>query len=120
VLSQFKRRDVRNTIWLTADVHYCAAHHYDPSRAAFTDFDPFWELVAGPINAGTFGPNTLDPTFGPKVEFAKAADFPNQPPSGGNQFFGHVAIDPRTGVLTASLRNLFGKVLWTKDIDPVR
>ncbi len=118
VLSQFKQRSVRNTIWLTADVHYCAAHHYDPSRAAFTDFDPFWELVAGPINAGTFGPNTLDPTFGPKVEFAKAADFPNQPPSGGNQFFGHVAIDPRNGVLTASLRNLFGKVLWTKDIDP--
>jgi alkaline phosphatase D len=118
VLSQFKQRAVRNTIWLTADVHYCAAHHYDPSRAAFTDFDPFWELVAGPINAGTFGPNALDATFGPKVEFAKAADFPNQPPSGGNQFFGHVAIDPRTGVLTASLRNLFGTVLWSKDINP--
>ncbi|MET7282421.1 alkaline phosphatase D family protein [Kribbella sp. NPDC005582] len=118
VLSQFKKRKVRNTVWLTADVHYCAAHHYDPSRAAFTDFDPFWELVAGPVNAGTFGPNTLDPTFGPKAEFVKAADFPNQPPSGGNQFFGHVQIDPRTGVFTASLRNLFGTVLWAKDLDP--
>ncbi|MFB6722656.1 alkaline phosphatase D family protein [Kribbella sp. NPDC056345] len=120
VLSQFKKRKVRNTVWLTADVHYCAAHHYDPSRAAFTDFDPFWELVAGPVNAGTFGPNTLDPTFGPKAEFVKAADFPNQPPSGGNQFFGHVEIDPRTGVFTASLRDLFGKVLWTKDINPAQ
>lgn len=120
VLSQFKRRKVRNTIWLTADVHYCAAHHYDPSRAAFTDFDPFWELVAGPINAGTFGPNSLDPTFGPKLEFVQAADYPNQPPSGGNQFFGHVAIDPRTAVFTASLRDLDGKILWTKDLNPAR
>jgi alkaline phosphatase D len=118
VLSQFKRKEVRNTVWLTADVHYCAAHHYDPSRAAFTDFDPFWELVAGPINAGTFGPNQLDSTFGPKVEFQKAADFQNQPPSGGNQFFGHVDIDPRSQVFTASLRDLTGKVLWRKDLDP--
>jgi alkaline phosphatase D len=116
VLSQFKRRKVRNTVWLTADVHYCAAHHYDPSRAAFTDFDPFWELVAGPVNAGTFGPNALDSTFGPRLEFVKAADFPNQPPSGGNQFFGHVAIDPRTEVFTASLRDLYGKVLWREDL----
>jgi phosphodiesterase/alkaline phosphatase D-like protein len=30
-------------------------------------FDPFWEFVAGPIHAGTFGPNPLDPTFGPEV-----------------------------------------------------
>ncbi|GAA1653474.1 alkaline phosphatase [Kribbella alba] len=118
VLSQFKRRRVRNTVWLTADVHYCAAHHYDPSRAAFTDFDPFWEIVAGPINAGTFGPNSLDPTFGPKVEFVKAADFPNQPPSGGNQFFGHVGIDPHSEVFTASLRDLHGKVLWRQDLHP--
>jgi alkaline phosphatase D len=118
VLSQFKRRKVKNTVWLTADVHYCAAHHYDPSRAAFTDFDPFWEIVAGPINAGTFGPNALDSTFGPRLEFVKAADFPNQPPSGGNQFFGHVEIDPRTEVFTVSLRDLRGVVLWRKDLAP--
>jgi alkaline phosphatase D len=120
VLSQFKRRKVRNTVWLTADVHYCAAHHYDPSRAAFTDFDPFWELVAGPVNAGTFGPNALDPTFGPRLEFVKAADFPNQPPSGGNQFFGHVSIDPHTETFTASLRDLYGTVLWHKDLPAAR
>ena len=118
VLSQFKKRKVRNAIWLTADVHYAAAHHYDPSRAAFTDFDPFWEIVAGPINAGTFGPNALDNTFGPEVVFSKAADFASQSPASGNQFFGHTTIDPRTGVLTVSLRNLFGTVLWTKDITP--
>jgi alkaline phosphatase D len=48
----------------------------------------------------------------------KAADFQNQPPSGGNQFFGHVGIDPDSEVFTASLRDLTGTVLWSKDLDP--
>lgn len=117
VLSAIRRHGVRNVLWLTADVHYCAAHHYSPERAGFTNFDPFWELVAGPINAGTFGPNQLDSTFGPEVVFSKVADYPNQSPRGGNQFFGHVAIDA-TGVLTASLRNSAGRVLWEKVLEP--
>jgi alkaline phosphatase D len=104
-------------VWLTADVHYCAAHHYDPARATFTDFDPFWELVAGPIAAGTFGPNALDGTFGPEVVFAKAADYAGQSPRGGNQFFGHAEIE-RDGRLHASLRNQAGAVLWRKTLEP--
>lgn len=65
VLSFLKREGIRNHLWLTADVHYTAAHHYSPDRAAFGDFDPFWEFVSGPLNAGGFGPNALDKTFGP-------------------------------------------------------
>ena len=56
LLSYLKRRRVRNVVWLTADVHYCAAHYYDPAKAAFRDFDGFWEFVAGPLNAGTLRP----------------------------------------------------------------
>ena len=88
-----------------------------PSGHAFTDFDPFWEIVAGPISSGTFGPNALDATFGPEVVFSKVADYPNQSPRGGNQFFGHVAID-RPGQLTVSLRNTAGTVLWKRRLDP--
>jgi len=117
VLSAFKRNRVRNVVWLTADVHYCAAHHYSPERAAFTDFDPFWEVVAGPINAGTFGPNDLDATFGPEVVFQKVADYPNQSPRGGNQFFGHAHI-AADGLLTLSLRNIAGSTLWSQSLDP--
>jgi alkaline phosphatase D len=51
VLSELRRRRVRNVVWLTADVHYTAAHHYAPDRAAFTEFDPFWEFVSGPLHA---------------------------------------------------------------------
>ena len=112
-------KGVSNVLWVTADVHYCAAHHYSPERASFTDFDPFWEIVAGPINAGGFGPNQLDATFGPEAVFVKPADYANQSPRGGNQFFGHVAID-RPGRLTVSLRNTAGTVLWSRGMDPER
>ena len=117
VLSAFKRHGITNVVWLTADVHYCAAHHYDPSRASFTDFDPFWEFVAGPIAAGTFGPNTLDGTFGPEAVFQKSADYPNQSPRGGNQFFGHCSITD-DGRLTVSLRDIKGNTLFSKTLDP--
>ncbi|NIJ10554.1 phosphodiesterase/alkaline phosphatase D-like protein [Saccharomonospora amisosensis] len=51
LLSFAKRNKIRNMVWLTADVHFTSAHHYDPSLASFTDFDPFWEFVSGPLNA---------------------------------------------------------------------
>lgn len=117
VLSAFKRHGVKNVVWMTADVHYCAAHHYDPARAAFTDFDPFWEFVAGPIAAGTFGPNQLDATFGPEVVFQKFADYPNQSPRHGNQFFGHGAIEA-DGRFTVSLRDLTGATLFSRTLEP--
>ena len=66
LLAFIKYADIRNTVWLTADVHYTAAHYYDPNKAALQDFEPFWEFVSGPIHAGTFGPNPIDGTFGPQ------------------------------------------------------
>ncbi|WP_211882775.1 alkaline phosphatase D family protein [Pseudarthrobacter albicanus] len=120
VLSAFKKNRVKNVVWLTADVHYCAAHHYSPERAAFQDFDPFWEFVAGPINAGSFGPNQLDGTFGPEVEFFKAGAYANESPrSGESQYFGHVDLGD-DDVFTVSLRNANGTVLWSKDLQPER
>ena len=34
LLSFIKHAGIRNTVWLTADVHYTAAHYYDPNKAA--------------------------------------------------------------------------------------
>ena len=94
LLRFIRDRDIRNVMWVTGDVHYAAAHHYHPDRAQFKDFNPFWEFVAGPLHAGTFGPNALDNTFGPEVRFSSvpAGMTPNQPPSAGLQFFGFVRI----------------------------
>ena len=33
LLKFIRDQRIRNVVWITADVHYCAAHHYDPSRA---------------------------------------------------------------------------------------
>ncbi|GAB3961821.1 alkaline phosphatase D family protein [Actinoallomurus acanthiterrae] len=120
VLSTIKKRRVRNVVWLTADVHYTAAHYYDPAKAAFQDFDPFWEFVSGPLNAGGFGPNALDGTFGPQVKFQQVPPHANTSPLEGYQFFGEVAIDGGAGALTVRLRDLDGKALYTVTLDPKR
>ena len=111
---------IENVAWITADVHYCAAHHYDPSRAVFKDFKPFWEFVTGPIHAGSFGPGDMDNTFGPKVVFQKSPDGkPNLPPSDGLQFYGVFEIDGRSGVMTVAIKDIAGQILFTQDLEPV-
>jgi len=122
LLSFIKRQRIRNTVWLTADVHYTAAHHYHPNRAQFQDFDPFWEFVSGPLNAGSFGPNELDNTFGPELKFVKAppSGQVNLPPSAGLQFFGEVQIDGKSGSLTVHLRDIAGASLWNTTLAPQR
>lgn len=103
-----------NVVWLTADVHYCAAHFYDPGKAQFKDFDAFWEFVAGPLNAGTFGPNALDNTFGPQLVFQKVPAVANTAPSGGYQFFGQVDIDARSKDFVVSLKDIDGATVFSK------
>ncbi len=120
LLSHLKRQRVRNVVWLTADVHYCAAHLYDPAKAAFSDFDGFWEFVSGPLNAGSYGPGTMDGTFGPQVVFAKA------PPPGraglspyaGLQFFGEVNIDAQSEEMTVDLRDINGVSVFSRTLRP--
>ena len=120
LLRFIRDRRVRNVVWITGDVHYCAAHHYDPSRARFTEFSPFWEFVAGPLHAGTFGPGTLDRTFGPEVKFVGIPPGmkPNRPPSDGFQFFGTLRIAGHSGVMTAGLHDLAGRSLFSTELIP--
>lgn len=121
LLRFLKSKNIHNTLWLTGDVHYAAAHYYDPTKAQFQDFLPFWEFVAGPIHAGTFGPNALDNTFGPQVKFQKdSGGKPNQPPSANLQFFGHIRIAADTGTLTVTLRDITDKTLYTVDLKPAK
>jgi alkaline phosphatase D len=120
ILRFIKTAGIVNTVWLTADVHYTAAHYYNPDKAQFQDFAPFWEFVSGPFHAGTFGPNALDNTFGPEVKFIKAPgpDQQNLPPSAGMQFFGHVKIDGQTSQMTVTLRDRDDAALWATVLDP--
>jgi alkaline phosphatase D len=118
LLSYINRNSIRNTVWITADVHYTAAYYLSPDRAQFTDFHPFWEFIAGPLNAGTFGPNQLDNTFGPQLIFQKVppAGTSNLPPSAGYQFFGDVGVS-RLG-FRVTLRDINGTALFTHCLQP--
>ncbi len=122
LLRFLKAQRIKNVLWITGDVHYCAAHRYSPERAQFKDFDPFWEFVAGPAHAGTFGPNALDDTFGPEVRFLGIPQGmkPNRPPSEGLQFFGSVRIDGRSEALTLRLHNLKGDAIYKLELEPER
>ena len=122
LLRFIKQNKIRNVVWLTADVHYCAAHYYDPAQAQFTDFDPFWEFVAGPLNAGTFGPGEMDNTFGPQVKFTGIPKGMkgNRSPQDGFQFFGAINIDGKTKAMTVALHNIDGKKLYSVELLPQR
>lgn len=119
LLSFIKHQEINNTVWLTADVHYTAAHYYDPKKAVSSDFAPFWEFVAGPLNAGSFGPNSTDATFGPQVIFYKAPapGQVNLSPYAGLQFFGDVEINRKSKDLTVKLRDINGDVVFSKVLD---
>jgi alkaline phosphatase D len=123
LLAFIKEKGINNTVWFTADVHYTAAHYYDPSKAKFQNFNPFWEFVSGPLHAGTFGPGDMDGTFGPEVKFFKAPTAEqgqNLPPSMGLQFFGLVDIDSTSEQMTVRLMDRGDVELYKVALDPVR
>jgi alkaline phosphatase D len=119
LLSSLRRRGVRNVVWLTADVHYAAAHRYDPSRAAFRDMDPFWEFVAGPMHATSFPRKRFDDTFGPELAYATAGWDTFGSPATGQQYFGVVRIDGASRVMTVTLVDGRGRDLHVTVMRPV-
>ena len=122
LLSFIKHAGVRNTVWLTADVHYTAAHYYDPNKAVFQDFEPFWEFVSGPLHAGTLAPDRarqhLRPALPSMRSGCSAEQGENLPPCFGLQFFGHVAIDGATEVMTVTLKDVDDRALWSIQLEP--
>lgn len=116
LLREIKRAKLHNVVWLTAEVHYTAAHYFDPENAVFSDFLPFWEFVSGPLNAGGYSPNKVDKTFGMQVIYQKAPMDENVPPSSGMQFFGQVDIDAKTKAMSVTLKDLNGLALYVKTL----
>jgi alkaline phosphatase D len=120
LLRFIRQHGIQNVVWVTADVHYAAAHRYDPNRAQFKDFTPFWEFVAGPLHAATGPPLVLDNTFGPEVRFNAVPPtltmYPG--PAAGLQFFGMMNIAAATRVMTVSLHNLTGEKIYSIDLEP--
>ena len=71
----------------------------------------------------TWAPPSLDNTFGPAAIFQKgcgAEQGENLAPCFGLQFFGHVAIDAATEVMTVTLKDVADRALWSTQIEPKR
>jgi alkaline phosphatase D len=67
ILEHFRDHDVRNLVWITTDVHFAAAFRYRPFASA--PRFRFFELVAGPLQAGLYPNPLVDPTFSPQRLF---------------------------------------------------
>jgi alkaline phosphatase D len=109
ILRFMETRRVRNTVWITTDVHFAEAFRYTPF-AADPDFHVH-ELVTGPMNAGIFPTSAYDTTLNPErlVLFA--------PPSVGSvtswdeakHWFNFGELDfARDGALTMRVVNTAG------------
>ena len=93
-----------------------------PNKAVFQDFEPFWEFVSGPIHAGTGIPGRarqhvraagrLRQRIDPGARAARLS------PAYGLQFFGHVAIDGATEVMTVTLKDVADNALWSRKLEP--
>lgn len=120
LLRSLKQDNVKNVVWLTADIHCAGAHYYNPNKAVFQDFNPFWEFVSGPIQASNFTPQKLDNTFGPEIKFRSpnGSNINNLPPTEGHQFCGTIKIDGYNQVMTVKQYNLAGEEIYSLDLPP--
>jgi alkaline phosphatase D len=120
LLRFLKHEPIRNVFWLTADVHYAASLFYSPARAQFTDFEPFWEFVSGPLHAISLAPGGLDNTFGPEFRWtSRPRGSKSSGPYTSEQYFSTVHIDAKTKVATVTHCNRDGARLWSTALEPV-
>lgn len=120
LLRFMKQNKIRNTFWLTADVHFAASLYYDPARAKFTEFDPFWEFISGPLHAASLTPGGLDGTFGSEFKWtSRPKGARASGPYTKEQFFSTVRIDAKSKVATVTHLNRDGEKLSSVELEPV-
>lgn len=108
---------VRNLVWLTADVHFATGFELRP-LPAHPDFSTV-EWVVGPLSAGVFPNDAMDPTFRPERLFMYA---PDQPPASLDEAlawynFGEATVAD-SGELTLRVVNGLGKTMAELKITP--
>ena len=115
-LFKFMRDEgINKSIWMTTDVHFASAFKYTPF-AESPDFEVY-EYVTGPLNAGLFPNQNYDTTMGTErlffygpsenvTEFSEARQWMN---------YGALRINEE-GVLTVSIRDVDGEVLFEQEI----
>lgn len=112
-------RGVRNPLWLTTDVHFATGLLYRPIAD-----DPQWEsreLITGPLNAGVFPQQALDPTFHPERLFFYAPPTADSIASyaDAQQWFNFGVLEVlASGRLSASIVNGNGQTVYRMTLKP--
>ena len=101
--SELSRRRVRNTVWLTADVHYSAALHYAPGAGRVRGLRPVLGVRLRPAARRRVRPERP----GPDVRAGgRCSSAPRRAPTPrrleGFQHFGEVNVDGETGQLRST------------------
>lgn len=121
VLAACRAADVKNLLFLTADVHYAALHRFDPSRAVYKDFAPFHECVAGPLHASSFPPKKTDNTFGTEVLFQVEEPLSSgSGPAADRQSFGLVRVAKGSHEVRVTFVSGSGKTLHEARLSPAK
>ena len=121
ILTFIRDEGIQNVAFISSDVHYGAVYFYNPDVALYKEFNPFYEFIAGPMHAGSFGPTFMaDPTFGPMLQFQYAGRLlgydANAPPLIGH-VLGYLEVSEE-GVLDAQLLDSDGRILYRKFLTP--
>ncbi len=122
LLSFIKHAAYQNVVWLTADMHYTAAHHYDPEPRGVPGFRAVLGIRLRPAACRHLGPGAArQHLWAAGALFQKgctAEQGENLAPCFGLQFFGRVDIDGRRGSMTVTLKDVGDKDLWSVRIEP--
>jgi alkaline phosphatase D len=101
ILRMLRTQNVKNLIWITADVHHAELIRHRP----WPDFS-FYEFIAGPLSASRGRPRTLDAMLNPQSLFGM----------GDADNFGEVSID--SGGLTVRIFDAHGALRAEHRIAP--
>lgn len=119
ILKFMHSENIRNTAWITTDVHFAEVFRYTPIAG-----DPSFkvhEVVSGPLNAGLFPNRNFDTTLASESLFfygpASATDITTYEQAKPWMNFGMGKID-ENGRLTFSINDISGTPVYKLSLDP--
>jgi alkaline phosphatase D len=118
ILREIERRRVRNTLWISTDVHFAAVFRHRPFDDA-PGFS-FYEIETGPLNAGVFPQDRYDHGLGSERLFMYPTALPPQPTYAQARAwfnFGLATID-NAGNLRIDIVTANNDVVYTLQLDP--
>jgi alkaline phosphatase D len=75
LLKFMDENNIKNVVFVVTDTHFPANIRVEEDADGDGDALIFHELVSGPLNAGTFGPDPLDPTINAKYLYKETGFF---------------------------------------------